>query len=68
MKDTLFTTVQMDKWRQFWPHAEVVAFPDSGHLVFEEQPNEFEAAVYMFQAGQSELANTSQAIHGDLMP
>jgi haloalkane dehalogenase len=68
MKDNLFTTVQLDKWRQFWPNAEVVAFPDSGHMVFEEQPNEFEAAVYMFQSGQSELANTVQSIYSEIEP
>jgi haloalkane dehalogenase len=64
-KDKLFNINQFNKWREQWPNAEMVSFPESGHLVFEEQANEFEAAVYMFIDGQGELQRVSKAIHSD---
>ena len=68
MKDQLFTSTQLDKWRQHWPNAEVDVFGDSGHLVLEEHPREVEAAMYLFLDGHTELANTAHALDGDLTP
>jgi len=65
MKDKLFSNDQLTKWRTTWPHADVVTFPESGHLVTEEQGREVEAAVYMFLDGHKELTNTSSAIFTD---
>ncbi|MBC8063964.1 MAG: alpha/beta fold hydrolase [Chlorobia bacterium] len=65
MKDKLFTIEQLNKWRHYWPNADIVTFPESGHLVAEEQARDFEAAVYMFLDGHSELAGVTKAIHAD---
>lgn len=66
MKDKLMTSTHLDRWRHSWPNAEVVTFPESGHLVLEEQAREVEAAIYMFLDGQSELAHVTKAINSDL--
>jgi haloalkane dehalogenase len=63
MKDRLFTEQELTRWRQHWPSAEFVTFPDSGHLVFEEQAAEVEAAIYMFLDGHSELASVERAVN-----
>lgn len=66
MKDKLMTPSHMDKWRHYWPNAEFVTFPESGHLMMEEQAREVEAAIYMFLDGQLELANLNKAVMNDL--
>ncbi len=65
MRDRLFATSHLDRWRQHWPQADVVTFPESGHLVLEEKPKEVEAAVFMFHDGQSQLAEVQKAINSD---
>lgn len=65
MKDKLMTPLHLDKWRQHWPQLEVVTFPDSGHLVLEENARDVEASVYMFLDGHSELARVEKAVLSD---
>ncbi|MBN9502601.1 MAG: hypothetical protein BGO01_17625 [Armatimonadetes bacterium 55-13] len=65
MKDSLFTNEHLDKWRHNWPNAEIVTFPDCGRLVVEECAKEYEAAVYMFMDGHSQLNDLQAAIHAD---
>lgn len=62
MKDKLFSLDHLHKWRSGWPGADVVTFPESGHLVTEEQAKEVEAAVYMHLDGHSELQGTAKSI------
>lgn len=61
MKDGVLTHAHLDKWRTHWPGADVVTFPECGHLVCEEQAKEAQAALYMFMDGQSELQNVAKA-------
>jgi pimeloyl-ACP methyl ester carboxylesterase len=65
MKDRLFSHEQLDKWRHSWPDADVITFPESGHLVLEEQAKEVEAAVFMFLDGHTELAGLNAAIFSE---
>ncbi len=65
MKDRLLTSAHLDKWRQNWPDADVITFPDSGHLVVEEQAKDVEAAIYMFLDGQGDLAATQRLAAAD---
>lgn len=50
MKDSAFRPKQLERWRQLLPHAEVVEFPDSGHFVQEEAPQEAVGAIRSFLA------------------
>lgn len=65
MKDKLLTPAQLNKWRSLWPNADVVTFPESGHLVTEEQAREVEAALYLFMDGHAELTSVDAAIFSD---
>jgi pimeloyl-ACP methyl ester carboxylesterase len=65
IKDKLFAPTQLDKWRAHFPNADITTFPESGHMVVEEQAREVEAEMYMFMDGAAELQRVGEAIHSD---
>ncbi len=48
MRDPTFKERDLQRWQEFWSNAEVVRFPDAGHFVQEEAPNEASAALQTF--------------------
>jgi cis-3-alkyl-4-acyloxetan-2-one decarboxylase len=46
--DVVFPLRVLDIWRRHWPHAEVRRFPDCGHWVLEDAPDEIAACVRAF--------------------
>jgi haloalkane dehalogenase len=46
----VFPPSVLDIWRGHWPHAEVHRFPDCGHWVLEDAPDEIAARVREFLA------------------
>jgi haloalkane dehalogenase len=49
-RDVVFPPAVLDIWRQHWPHAEIHRFPDCGHWVLEDAPEEIAARVSAFLA------------------
>ena len=49
-RDVVFPPSVLDIWRGHWPHAEVHRFPDCGHWVLEDAPDEIVACVREFLA------------------
>jgi haloalkane dehalogenase len=49
-RDVVFPPRVLDIWREHWPHAEVHRFPDCGHWVLEDAPDEIAARVRAFLA------------------
>ena len=49
-RDVVFPPSVLDIWRGHWPHAEVHRFPDCGHWVLEDAPDEIAARVRAFLA------------------
>ncbi len=47
-RDVVFPPRVLDIWRDLWPHAEVHRFPDCGHWVLEDAPDEIVACVRAF--------------------
>jgi len=47
-RDVVFPPRVLDIWRGHWPHAEVHRFPDCGHWVLEDAPDEIVAQVRAF--------------------
>jgi pimeloyl-ACP methyl ester carboxylesterase len=62
MKDPIFTPDLIPRWQGIFPKGRVEEFPASGHFVLEENPNEAEAAVYLFMDGQHEMESHGAAI------
>lgn len=51
MKDPVFTPALLDEWRTRLPHAQIVRFPNAGHLVLEDAPRPIaRIARYLFAA------------------
>lgn len=48
MKDRFFPPDLLEKWRQALPHATVRTFPEAGHFVHEEAPQELVQAIRTF--------------------
>ena len=48
MKDFVFDQHFLEKWIEYWPHAQVHRFPDCGHYVLEDAPSEIGALVQNF--------------------
>jgi cis-3-alkyl-4-acyloxetan-2-one decarboxylase len=48
MKDFVFDRYCLDEWLRRFPHAEVVRFPEAGHLLFEDEPEPVGRAVRSF--------------------
>jgi haloalkane dehalogenase len=66
MKDEAFPPQALERWRSVFPNAQVETFPEAGHFLCEEQPNEVAAAVYLFVDGQKEL-HATESHRGDLI-
>ena len=49
-RDVVFPPRVLEIWREHWPHAEVHRFPDCGHWVLEDAPDEIAAYVRAFLA------------------
>jgi haloalkane dehalogenase len=49
-RDVVFPPRVLDIWRGHWPHAEVHRFPDCGHWLLEDAPDEIAACVRAFLA------------------
>jgi haloalkane dehalogenase len=49
-RDVVFPPCVLDVWRDHFPHAEVHRFPDCGHWVLEDAPDEIAACVRAFLA------------------
>jgi len=49
-RDVVFPPHVLDIWRAHWPHAEVHGFPDCGHWVLEDAPEEIATCVRAFLA------------------
>jgi haloalkane dehalogenase len=49
-RDVVFPPRVLEIWREHWPHAEVHCFPDCGHWVLEDAPDEIAARVRAFLA------------------
>ena len=49
-RDVVFPPSVLEIWREHWPHAEVHRFPDCGHWVLEDAPDEIAARVRAFLA------------------
>jgi haloalkane dehalogenase len=49
-RDVVFPPKVLDIWREHWPHAEVHRFPDCGHWLLEEAPDEIAACIRTFLA------------------
>jgi haloalkane dehalogenase len=47
-RDVVFPPRVLDIWRAHWPHAEIHRFPDCGHWVLEDAPDEIAACVRTF--------------------
>jgi cis-3-alkyl-4-acyloxetan-2-one decarboxylase len=47
-RDVVFPPRVLDIWREHWPHAEVHRFPDCGHWILEDAPDEIAACVRAF--------------------
>ncbi len=47
-KDFVFDEHFLAEWRRFWPKAQVVAFPESGHYVMEDERDEIVGRVRAF--------------------
>lgn len=47
-RDVVFPSPVLDIWRHHFPHAEVHRFPDCGHWVLEDAPDEIAACVRAF--------------------
>jgi haloalkane dehalogenase len=65
MKDEACTPAALDRWKTVFPSAQVETFPECGHFVCEEQPNEVAAAVYLFIDGRRELRSTVRGVHSE---
>jgi haloalkane dehalogenase len=48
MKDFVYDRHCLDEWLRRFPEAEVVQFPDAGHLLFEDEPEKVATAVRTF--------------------
>ena len=49
-RDVVFPPRVLDIWRGHWPHAEVHRFPDCGHWLLEDAPDEIAACMRAFLA------------------
>lgn len=47
-RDVVFPPRVLDIWRRHWPHAQVHRFPDCGHWLLEDAPDEVAACVRAF--------------------
>jgi pimeloyl-ACP methyl ester carboxylesterase len=52
-RDVVFPPHVLDIWREHWPHAEVHRFPDCGHWVLEDAPDEIAACMRAFLADRT---------------
>lgn len=50
MKDPSFPPKQLARWRELFPKAEVVMFPENGHFIQEEAPEQAISAIRRFLA------------------
>lgn len=48
MKDIAFKQKELDRWKELFPAAEVVCFPEAGHFVQEEEGEEIAQAMQKF--------------------
>jgi haloalkane dehalogenase len=53
MKDIAFREKELNRWVSAFPRARVLRFPDVGHYVSEEVPQEVAAAIVAAEAGTS---------------
>ena len=47
-KDFVFDLAFLEEWERRFPHARVVRYPDCGHYVLEDAPDEIAAEVRSF--------------------
>lgn len=52
-KDFVFDDHFLKEWRRIWPKAEVVTFPEAGHYVIEDEPEEVVGRVRGFLEGNA---------------
>lgn len=53
MKDIAFREKELAQWSTALPHARVIRFPDAGHFVAEEKPDELATAIQDLILGQA---------------